>query len=82
LGKRVKISINHIRKLIRRDKFEFDRHGMQRATQRTVSIDQVAYTILNGDLVAVYEDRQPDPWARFEFAFGDITLVVIVIEAR
>lgn len=82
LSKRVKISINHIRKLIRQDRFEFDNHGMDRATQRTVSIDQASHTIINGNLVAVYEDRQPDPWARFECVIGDRILVVIVIEAR
>lgn len=82
MSKKPKISVGHIRKLIRDGRIEFNDHGRDRSIQRDVTIDQAIYAIMNGELVEKDENITPYPTAKFRCEVDGKILAVRITQSQ
>jgi len=82
LNKKPKINFNHIKKLIEKERINFNDHGRQRSIQRNITIDQAIYAILNGKIVETHEEIMPCPTATFECNVDGRLLTVVIAQGK
>ncbi|AFD00259.1 hypothetical protein Mtc_1507 [Methanocella conradii HZ254] len=82
MSKKPRISVGHIKKLIKDGRVEFNEHGLYRSIQRNITIDQAIYTIMNGELIEKNENITPYPTAKFRCEIDGKMLIVHITQSR
>lgn len=82
MSKKPRISVGHIKKLIKKGRVEFNEHGRYRSIQRNITIDQAIYAIMNGELIEKNENITPYPTAKFKCEIDGKMLIVHITQSR